>query len=145
MGFKPAFFNGICSAELAINLHLCLSCVSTRCSVEREGDTYSKRLAYHDPYRKFTRVASAFALMGLLGASASATELKPGTANAFDRYIQVTEAQMARDVHNGIFLRIDALPEAQRKDACERLRRGEVPWNVSTRPRMAVRSTHPMA
>lgn len=92
----------------------------------REGDTYSKLLAYRDPYRKFIRAVPAVALMGLLAASAFATELKPGTANAFDRYIQISEAQMAKDVHNGIFLRIDALPEAQRRDAYERLRRGEV-------------------
>ncbi len=107
-------------------LALVPSCFRKRCSVEREADTFSNLLLYRCPYGKLIALPLAFALMGLLAAPVLATELKPGTASAFDRYVQVTEERMAKDLHQGIFLRIDALPEVQQQDAYERLLRGEV-------------------
>jgi hypothetical protein len=63
----------------------------------------------------------------LLVATAQATELKPETVSAFDRYIRATEARMVEeDTRQNRFLRIDGLPEHQRQDSYVRLRRGEI-------------------
>jgi hypothetical protein len=60
-------------------------------------------------------------------APAAAAELKAQTVAAFDRYVRVTEAQM----ETASFLRVDGLPERQRRMALEALRRGE---NLIERP-----------
>jgi hypothetical protein len=54
--------------------------------------------------------------------SCTAEKLKPETTAAFDHYVEVSERQMVSTP----FLRIDALPDAQRNAAYERLRREEV-------------------
>src|SRR5215831_5744930 len=46
----------------------------------------------------------------LLVARANSAELKSDTAAAFDRYIRVTERQMADDLATGHFLAVDRLP-----------------------------------
>ena len=58
-------------------------------------------------------------------AVATAAELKPATAAAFDHYIQVTEQGMSSDAP-GKFLRVDSLPADQRDAEYARLRAGEV-------------------
>jgi hypothetical protein len=55
-----------------------------------------------------------------------ATDLKPGTVVAFDRYVRVTEARMQDDVHNGGFLMIDRLPPSRQRKAHDRVRNGEI-------------------
>ena len=61
--------------------------------------------------------------LGLLAAPAVAAELQPRTVAAFDRYVRVTEALMGEA---GPFLRIDGLPEAERRAKLETIRRGEL-------------------
>jgi len=63
----------------------------------------------------------------------NATELKPKTKAAFDKYIQLTEARMKAESGPGKpFLAIDAMPEGQKNAVLARLRNGEV---VITRER----------
>jgi len=69
----------------------------------------------------------------LLGASSPQTpdvmsvELKPATVEAFDRYVQATEARIDRELARpGAFLYIEGLPEAKRSQALESIRKGEI-------------------
>lgn len=55
-----------------------------------------------------------------------ATDLKPETTAAFNRYIAATEAQMRENEGADRFLIVDRLPEAERKEAYDLLHRGEV-------------------
>ena len=50
-------------------------------------------------------------LAGGLATVARASELKPETVVAFDRYIHVTENRMARDLQRDRFIAIDRLPD----------------------------------
>src|ERR1700676_1451020 len=55
------------------------------------------------------------------------SELKANTVEAFDRYLRLTDARNDAEIQRGSdLLWIDALPEAQRRDAYSALRRGEV-------------------
>ena len=65
-------------------------------------------------------------LSGLLVNSAHATDLKPETVAAFDRYIAVTEAQMNDDADGNQFLIVDRLPDLQRQNAYDQLHRNQV-------------------
>src|ERR1700692_230649 len=62
----------------------------------------------------------------LNGVSARATELKPETAAAFDRYVRLTESKMENDLQSNRFLVMDQLPDAQCKEAYEQLHRGQL-------------------
>ncbi|HEX3378024.1 MAG TPA: hypothetical protein VHS29_14235 [Candidatus Acidoferrales bacterium] len=62
----------------------------------------------------------------LHGVSARATELKPETAAAFDRYVRITESKMESNLQNNRFLVVDQLPDAQCKAAYEQLHRGQL-------------------
>ena len=64
-------------------------------------------------------------LSGWLAPAPRATELKPETAAAFDRYIAATEARMSQDSSLDHFLVVDRLPETQRRDAYDQLRHGQ--------------------
>src|SRR5258708_21804962 len=64
-------------------------------------------------------------LLGLAGISARASELKPGTVAAFERYIAATEARMENDVRLNQFLLVDRLPDSHRQEAYDQLQRGE--------------------
>ncbi len=57
---------------------------------------------------------------------ASAVELKPETAAAYDRYIHAVEARMAGEIRNDQFLAPDRLPDARRREAYEQLRQGQI-------------------
>jgi hypothetical protein len=65
-------------------------------------------------------------LIGWFAAAARASELKPETAAAFDRYIRATEARMNGELQNDDFLAIDRLPDPRRKRLYERLQHGEI-------------------
>ncbi len=71
----------------------------------------------------------AFAL-GLLAQEASgadAVKLRPETVTAFDEYVKLTDARSNEELQRGTnLLWIDALPESDRTQAYEALRRGEV-------------------
>ena len=62
-------------------------------------------------------------LLTAMATSAQAADLQPKTVAAFDRYIQATERRMADPAEP--FLRVDGLPEAQRKAALAALGKGE--------------------
>ncbi len=58
---------------------------------------------------------------------ASAAELKPQTIEAFDRYVQVTESRMEKELNGeSPFLWIDRLDEEERAEALAQLRAGDV-------------------
>ncbi len=60
-------------------------------------------------------------------APAAAVELKPETVRAFDRYVQLTEERMRREVDGeSPFLWLDRLGAADRDEVFARLRSGEV-------------------
>jgi hypothetical protein len=65
-------------------------------------------------------------LPGLFGTPAHATDLKPETVAAFDRYIAATEAQMGEDTRLNRFLIVDRLSDSERKDAYDQLQHGQV-------------------
>ena len=55
-----------------------------------------------------------------------AAELRADTLDAFNRYVRVTESRMDGELQGTVpFLWIDRLPEADRRDALTRLKRGE--------------------
>ena len=60
------------------------------------------------------------------GMAARATELKPETAAAFDRYVRAMEARMDGDIRFDHFLIIDRLPDARRAEVYEQLKNGQV-------------------
>ncbi len=63
----------------------------------------------------------------IVAAASYATELKPKTKAAFEKYVQLTEARIKSEAEPGKpFLSIDAMPEAQREAVLARLRNGEV-------------------
>jgi hypothetical protein len=62
----------------------------------------------------------------LFGIPTQASDLKPETSAAFDRYVQITESKMGKDLDGNQFLVIDQLPEAKRQQAYQQLRRGEI-------------------
>jgi hypothetical protein len=64
-------------------------------------------------------------LLPLLAAVAAAAELKPEARQAWEKYVRLTEARHDQEQKSGSFLWLHRLPEAQRKAALERLRRGE--------------------
>lgn len=70
-------------------------------------------------------VLAFWILSALFGTSARASELKPETVAAFDRYIAATEARMGEDVRLNQFLVVDRLPDLQRKEAYNQLQRGK--------------------
>ena len=77
--------------------------------------------------RQFQKSALMFGIFaGLLGIPARAEQLKPETAAAFETYVKATEARMDDDVRNNQFLVIDQLPDLQRKEAYDQLRRGQI-------------------
>jgi hypothetical protein len=62
----------------------------------------------------------------LSGIPSWATELKPETVAAFNRYVNATESRMDQENHDGQFLVVDRLPETQRREAYDRLQHGQI-------------------
>ncbi len=72
-------------------------------------------------------IFSALLLAAPLGSTASAAELKPKTAAAFDRYVAATEARFANELRpGGNFLYIDGMNPDARRQAYEQLKQGEI-------------------
>jgi hypothetical protein len=68
-------------------------------------------------------VALFFALPGL----PNATDLQPQTAQAYDRYIQLTQAQVDSELaQSGPYLWVERLPDARRAAADQQLRNGQI-------------------
>jgi hypothetical protein len=68
-------------------------------------------------------------LVGLLTIPrpAEAAELKPEAALGFDRYVHLAEQRMQTELQpGGVFLYVDGLPEARRREAQAELLRGEI-------------------
>ena len=65
-------------------------------------------------------------LVYLGGRDVRATELKPDTAAAFDRYVHAMEVRMDEDTGRDQFLVVDRLPDARRTEAYEQLKNGQV-------------------
>jgi len=65
-------------------------------------------------------------LLGLLAPASFASELKPATEAAFNRYIRATESQMDSGSGMAQFLVIDRLPDAERRSAYDQLQQGQV-------------------
>ena len=65
-------------------------------------------------------------LVDLAGTAARATELKPDTAAAFDRYVHAMEARMDEEAGRDQFLVVDRLPEPRRTEAYAQLKNGQV-------------------
>ena len=89
----------------------------------RHSQTGKHTRHFHTQSQKF--VLAFWILFALLGTSARASELKPETAAAFDRYIAATEARMGEDVRLNQFLVVDRLPDLQRKEAYNQLQSGQ--------------------
>jgi hypothetical protein len=76
-----------------------------------------------------SRMRTLLGALGILlsvGATARATELKPDTAAAFDRYVHAMEARMDEDLQQDHFLVIDGLADARRTEAYAQLKGGQV-------------------
>jgi len=71
------------------------------------------------------RLAVTCVIAGLLGPFANASELRPETVAAFDRYIHATEERMSNDLSHGRFLVIDNLPASSRQQAYSLLKQGQ--------------------
>jgi len=66
-------------------------------------------------------------LVASKAAGPAAADLKPATAAAFDEYVKLTDARNQDEVQRGTsLLWIDGLPEGERAQAYEALKRGEV-------------------
>ncbi|HEX7287769.1 MAG TPA: hypothetical protein VF532_16390 [Candidatus Angelobacter sp.] len=79
-----------------------------------------------DPTRSYRIGAAIFGSIAFT-LCASAAELKPKTTEAFDKYVVATEARMADELRSRReFLYVEALPEKERLEAYDRLKRGEV-------------------
>lgn len=78
----------------------------------------------------WSRIALSLGLIFLAASNArttSASELKPHTLKAFQRYEDLTEARIRRELSNPErFLYLDSLPEEQRKAETERIKSGQV-------------------
>ena len=65
-------------------------------------------------------------LVDLGGLLTRATELKPDTAAAFDRYVRAMEVRMDEDTGRDQFLVVDRLSDARRTEAYAQLKNGQV-------------------
>lgn len=76
---------------------------------------------------KFTTLFMSTLLLLIAAAVPAWTaELSPAASNGFDRYAELTEAQMNDQIREGQFLWVDTLPADERDDAYARLRKGEI-------------------
>lgn len=77
--------------------------------------------------RLFRQAISSLACLFLLSPAISAAELKPKTLEAFQHYVQLTEARMQAELSNpAAFLYFDSLPENQRQLLRQKLAEGEI-------------------
>ena len=70
-------------------------------------------------------LSCSFALI-VAAPDVNAADLQPGTLDAFNQYVTLTESRMDAELHGkSSFLWIDRLPESDRREAQRRLERGE--------------------
>jgi hypothetical protein len=97
----------------------------------------SERFTRHRPPAAYIRRAAAFLFGALLGLTAGppaspasdppAANLKSATVTAFDEYVKLTQARNDAELQRGTnLLWIDSLPDNERAQAYEALKRGEV-------------------
>src|SRR5262245_44827540 len=67
-------------------------------------------------------LVTSVGLLSFFAATITAADLQPRTVAAFDRYVRVAESQMPADP----FLRIDGLPETDRRARIAQVMRGEL-------------------
>jgi hypothetical protein len=66
-------------------------------------------------------------LLALQSPEVLSADLKPGTLEAFSRYVQATEARIQKELTRpGAFLYVENLPEPRRSEVLQELRRGDV-------------------
>jgi hypothetical protein len=76
---------------------------------------------------KWLTILLAIQLLGAQTPVVINIDLKPKTAEAFDRYVQLTEARINGEVsQTEKFLYLDELPEPRRSDVLAALKRGEI-------------------
>lgn len=71
-------------------------------------------------------VIATIAVVAAFISCAQAVQLKSAAIEAFDQYVQATEARMNREIQSGPFLWIDGLPEKQRQEAYDELKHGQI-------------------
>jgi hypothetical protein len=72
-------------------------------------------------------IAVLLALLFPLPGTANATDLQPQAAQAYDRYVQLTQAQVDSELaKGGPYLWVERLPEARRAAADQQLRNGQI-------------------
>jgi hypothetical protein len=78
-------------------------------------------------FRRCIPAGVFFLLLHFLAIPCIAAELKQKTAEAFDRYIRLTDARMEPELHpGGPFLWVDSLPQPRRQRLYDLLQRGQV-------------------
>ena len=76
---------------------------------------------------KWLTILLAIQILGVQTPEVMSAELKPKTVEAFDRYVQLTEAQINREVsQTEKFLYVDELPLPRRSEVLAALKRGEI-------------------
>lgn len=83
------------------------------------------RVSFRPFIRSLPTVVLSCAVLGMAARAAQATDLKPETLAAFDRYIAATDSQMNDSAAPDKFLIVDRLPEPARRAAYEQLRGGQ--------------------
>jgi hypothetical protein len=76
---------------------------------------------------KWLTILLAIQILGVQTPEMMSAELKPKTVEAFDRYVQLTEARINREVsQTEKFLYLDELPPPRRSEVLSALQRGEI-------------------
>ena len=76
---------------------------------------------------KWLTILLAILILGVQTPEVMSTELRPKTVEAFDRYVQLTEARINREVsQTEKFLYLDELPPPRRSEVLAALKRGEI-------------------
>ncbi|MGO8736696.1 MAG: hypothetical protein ACLQVM_28340 [Terriglobia bacterium] len=76
---------------------------------------------------KWLTILLAIQILGVQTPEVMGAELGPKTVQAFDRYVQLTEARINREVsQTETFLYVDELPQPRRSQVLASLKRGEV-------------------
>ena len=76
---------------------------------------------------KWLTILLAILILGVQAPEVMSAELKPKTVEAFDRYVQLTEARINREVsQTEKFLYLDELPPPRRSEVLAVLQRGEI-------------------
>jgi hypothetical protein len=101
-----------------------VQCCPAHANLMGKPDTFAPRLRYARAPRA---LIGTLCVALLFLASTGAADLRTETAEAFNRYVRLTEAQMdSRAARHAPFLWVDTLPAESRAAAHEQLREGKV-------------------